>query len=102
MSKFQLRITTYIGMDIAEHYYGTIKIPNERVGEGREDFVSLTYFNEDWGHESTRFFTQKKVVESAKTWFLASPTVQPGDKLTVWKGYLDPNLEYGDRSPIGY
>ena len=102
MSKFQLRITTYIGMDIAEHYYGTIRIPDERISLGGDNAISLTYVNEDWGHETTRFFTQKEVVEAAKEWFLKSKVVQPGDKLTVWKGYLDPNLEYGDRSLIGY
>lgn len=102
MSKFQLRIRTYKGMDIAEHYYGTIKIPAERVGPGRADVVELSYFNPDWDYETLRFFTQKDVVEAAKTWFLASSTVLPGDKFTVWKGYLDPGLEYGDTSPIGY
>jgi len=102
MSKFQLRITTYVGIYIAEHYYATIKIPPERVGPGQSDFVELTYFNSDWGYETTRFLSQKDVVEAAKTWFLASATPQPGDKLTVWRGYLSENLEYGDRSPIGY
>lgn len=102
MSKFQLRITTYKGMDFAEHYYGTIRIPDERVGPGQSNFVELSYFNKDWDYETLRFFTQKEVVEAAKLWFLSSATPQPGDKLTVWRGYLDPDLEYGDRSSIGY
>lgn len=103
MSKFQLKISTYIGTDIAEHYYGTILIPDDRPEDPEGDYRHVTLrHNSDLGRGTSRFWSQKDVVAAAKKWFLKSDCVQPGDKLTVWKGYLNPDLQYGDESPIGY
>lgn len=103
MSMFRLRITTYKGMDIAEHYYGSVRIPPERDPKN-EYSITLFHDDEELGEGTCRFWNQKDVVQAAKEWFLKSELVKPGDKLTVWKGYLADDLEYGDRAPswIGY
>lgn len=108
MSKFQLRITTYRGVDYAAvHFYGTVRIPPERTSNGLEDIEYMEHRSTRWGHKeskyiTSRFDTPQQVVAAAKKWFLKTDSAKPGDKLTVWRGYLCRGLQYGDRSPIGY
>jgi hypothetical protein len=90
--KFKLSITSF---DIVGgiHNYGSVYLDGVKVHECEQpDPRDAPKW---WANDPDRapwmtikFATPLDVAKVAKEWFLSAPTVNPGDILTVWRGYF--------------
>lgn len=100
--KFKINISSYAEFAPgARHFYGHIEYPYPwRKNENYHRDIELNrpdpepmpswYDPDDAAHWTTiRFDTKEQLISAAKKWFLESSDVKPGDKLVIWKGYLD-------------